>query len=521
MSQPLSPRRRQVDGPIRRPVSGRPASAPVVAPVMPAEPHLQRMVRPIPPVAETADVMEVFEYRKPLGRRRSRVWKRASLLVGGIMLATGLFFGAKAFMAAGKIITRNNTGSAPALAASVNPATLKGEGQGRVNFLLLGTGGGDHEGSSLSDTMMVVSLDPKTRDVAMLSVPRDLYVQLKGTRYGKINEANSLGGPDLAKTVVQKVIGVPIHYYISLDFSGFKQAVDVLGGVDINVKQRLDDSEYPCDYNQYKVCGYHQSAGQVHMNGTTALKYARCRKGNCGDDFGRAARQQDVMLAVRLRALQVSTLTNPVKLSGLIDTVGGHVKTDLSLKEIQKLALLAKDIDTSKVENKVLSDAADNYLEFGPASFNAGSILVPKSGNFDYSDIQDFVKNIFADHYLIDENARVEVQNGTNVAGLASRIVQSLKASHYNILPPSTAAAATAKTVIYDYSGGHKPVTVNYLKARFNCMVIQAPVPSVAPIGAGPSTSPAPAPEVRVILGADYQSTVTPSPAASSASATR
>src|SRR5207244_10638311 len=126
-----------------------------------------------------------------------------------------------------------STGGAPALAKAVlDPTQLKGEGNGRVNILLLGVGGAGHDGPNLSDTIMVVSIDPKTKDVAMLSIPRDLYVKIPGHGYGKINAANVYGGPTLAARTVANVIGVPIHYYAVIDFSGFKQAVDSVGGGD-------------------------------------------------------------------------------------------------------------------------------------------------------------------------------------------------------------------------------------------------------------------------------------------------
>src|SRR5664279_3282734 len=148
---------------------------------------------------------------------------------------------------AGKHIIGKSSGGAPGLLGTVDLTKLKGEGDGRVNILVMGIGGAGHDGPNLSDTMMVMSLDPKTKDVAMLSIPRDLYVKIPGHGSGKINAANAYGGPALAEQVVENVIGVPIHYYAVMDFSGFKQAVDAVGGVDINVAAPLYDPEFPCD----------------------------------------------------------------------------------------------------------------------------------------------------------------------------------------------------------------------------------------------------------------------------------
>lgn len=446
----------------------------------------------------------VFEYRKAR-RPRRRFWRWAALAAGVIVLLTGGWFAYKTFSAVHKIIGKAGSG-APALAGNVDVTKLKGEGDGRINILLLGIGGPGHEAPDLSDTIMVASIDPKTKDVAMLSVPRDLYVRIPGKWSTKINAANALGGPELAKKTVQQVIGVPIHYYVLLDFSGFKQAVDAVGGIDINVPQALYDPEYPCDRgNNY--CPLTFKAGMQHMDGALALKYSRCRHGSCGGDFGRAARQQQVLLALRSKALSLSTLTNPVKMSQLIDSVGDHVRTDLQLSEMQKLAGIAKDIDPVKVASKVLdTDSADSLLIGGTNLIDgAGYIELPKAGTFDYSDIQDFVKNIFADHYIVDENARIEVQNGSGVTGVAGRVVASLKAAHYNVADPVNAPEQQTKTVIYDYTGGKKPYTINYLEQRFGVKAQRtaAPTPTATPSPA-PSGTPALQVQIRIVLGSDY-----------------
>jgi LCP family protein required for cell wall assembly len=278
---------------------------------------------------------KVFEYRKPARKVRKGLWRYARvfaivLLVAG--LGVGGWIGYKALMAARNIISKSN-GGAPALSgAKVDLTKLKGEGDGRINVLLLGIGGAGHDGPNLSDTIMVMSIDPVTKNAAMLSIPRDLYVKLPavakyGTQYSKINAANVYGGPQYAAKIVSGIIGVPIHYYILADFSGFRQAVDAVGGVDINVAKSLYDPLYPCDSENGKYCAVNIKAGLQHMNGAVALRYSRSRETT--SDFDRAARQQQVIAAVRTKALQLSTLTNPVKLASLVDALGSHVKTDL------------------------------------------------------------------------------------------------------------------------------------------------------------------------------------------------
>ena len=484
-------------------------------PVVASEAQEPTDVLPVETAAEDAHAVpaiddKLFEYRRRTKPKklRGRGWKIAKWVVLTLLLAgvlAGGWFGWRAWQATKNIFGNGSGAGALALQDSFDVTQLKGEGDGRVNILLLGFGAEGHEGPNLSDTIMVVSLDPKTKNTAMLSIPRDLYVKLPGvgqyaTQYGKINAANVYGGPDYAARVIQTVIGVPIHYYVVMDFSGFKQAVDAVGGVDINVPEAIYDSEYPCD-NGRTVCGFKISAGQQHMNGTIALKYARSRKST--SDFDRAARQQQVIAALRDKSLQLSTLSNPVKLLGLIEALGTHVKSNLQTDEIKKLAVIAKDIDMAKVGKEVLdTDRSESLLRGGIDIIpEAGYIEVPKLGNFSYGDIHDFVKSIFTDGYIVEENALVEIQNGSGVPGLAGSVTKSLKSAHYNVTSATNAGEYYAKTVIYDYTGGQKPYTLNYLENRFKVKAQSAPAPVMTPAADG--TTP-PVPQIRIILGSDY-----------------
>ncbi len=466
------------------------------------------------PIAPVAPLTEgpVFEYHK-LRRQRVAGWKlawRVTLLVLLVVIGLGGWFGYKAFTAARNIISKSH-GGAPALSGVLDPTRLKGEGDGRINILVLGIGGQGHEAPTLSDTIIVMSIDPKTKDAAMLSIPRDLYVKIPSARNNKINAANAYGGPELAEKVVSNIIGVPIHYYVQVDFSGFRQAVDAVGGIDVNVPATIYDPKYPCDNERGGYCAFSLKAGNQHMNGTIALRYARSRKGSASGDYDRAARQQLIIGALKRKTMEISTLTNPIKLSGLFDSVGGHVKTDMQPNEITKLAKIAADVDISKIVQKVLDTSdGDSFLvdATGRAGFEAaGSIAVPRRGSFDYTDIQDFVKDIFVDHYITDDNARVEVQNGSGLAGVAAQVVKSLKAAHYNVLEPLTAPHLYAKTVIYDYTRGKKPYTINYLERRFGVKATRVPSPAPTIDATGKAVV---SPEIRIILGSDHKPGPTP-----------
>ena len=486
MNPSRPPDGRRLDGPIRR-----------------------LSLAPIEPTAKAIPASGFTYRRRTAPIRTKRRWGRwIAIAIVSLVVLAGLYIGVKTLLAASRMITSGGKG-APALDGSIDPSKLNGAGDGRVNILLLGIGGDGHDGGNLSDTIMVMSIDPQTKDVAMLSIPRDLYVKIPGYGYGKINSANAQGGPALAEKVVSKVLDIPIHYYMQVDFSGFKQAVDAVGGVDINVPTALRDPAYPCETG-YKYCPYYQPAGQIHMSGLSALRYARCRHGNCGDDIGRAARQQVVIAALRVKALSIGTLTNPLKLGGLIDALGGHVKTDLQLNDMKKLAVIAKDVDPTKIVNKVPQFSGPDAI-LTTITNNAGDVLVPKAGEFDYSDLQNLAHSIFVDHYITTENAAIQIQNGSGVTGLAGKIVTSMKATHYNLMDPVTAAQNYKQTYIYDYSNGKKPYTVNYLQQLFG---VKAQKGSLTPTPAAsqPADSTGQKPDIVIILGSDYASTVNTTP---------
>ncbi len=266
---------------------------------------------------------------------------------------------------------------------------LARDGSGRTNVLILGLGDPGHAGEGLTDTMMVLSYDIPDGRVAQISLPRDLRVKLPDFGYAKINSANVHGGTKLAEQTVSDTLDIPIHYFVQTDFSGLVGLVDAVGGIDVDVKNRLFDSEYPCDDNQYKSCGIDIKPGHQHMDGSTALKYVRCRKGTCGDDFGRAARQQEVMSLVRDKMVRWQNLANPLVLVPLVDALHKSLRTDMGSVQLLQLAQGWQKAKANQPVNLVLSTAPGGYLR------NAGgsSDLIPVDGTFEA--IRERVKNIF------------------------------------------------------------------------------------------------------------------------------
>lgn len=379
------------------------------------------------------------------------------------------------------------------LRVSANPfdfSKLKGEREGRINVLLLGVGDADHEGPGLSDTVMVASIDPKNNQMAMISLPRDLRVHIPGYGEHKINEAHSDGGPELARQTVEQTLGITIHYYVRANFTGLKQAVDAVGGIDVNVQESLSDPEYPCDKNQYRSCGLLIKKGQQHMNGDTALKYARCRKGNCGDDFGRALRQQEVLQAVRQRAVSLGNLLNPLKVGQMASALGDNIKSDLSVNQILRLAKMVQLIWHDRTYNVVLNIEPGGYL----VNSSSSSDLLPSDGTFD--EIRLFVKDVFRLAPIWAENPALIIQNGTKTVGIGAKLRDKIAQDGYRIdIEALSNAARTdhATSEIIDYSNGANLNTQRYLE---DLIGVKATSPQ-SPVKNPPA-------DFRVILGDDY-----------------
>ncbi len=434
-------------------------------------------------------------------RKKRRRWPWIILAIFIALICVGGFFAYRTYAQLHKVIQRNSGEKAQGLqAAPIAPEKLKGEGDGRVNILLLGIGDPGHAGENLTDTMMVASYDPKTKDVAMLSLPRDLYVKVFGSMvkvntayyYGEQNKKDS--GPEVAKQTVSQVLGIPIHYFIRVDFTALKQAVDTVGGVDVVVPKTLVDSDYPCEKNESLSCGYSILAGQQHFNGSAALKYVRCRKGDCGDDFGRARRQQDILVALRQKAGTLSFFSNPAKINDVLQIVGNNVRTDLQLNELERLAEIAKGVDTTKITNTVLDNSNNGLVK--TAMVGDASVVIPTAGINNYSAIQAYVRQLFVDGYIKAEAANLAIQNGTAIPTRGQVTADLLKSYGYTIQSVTLADTTTHKTSqIIDYTGGKKPYTLQYLQRRFG----------VSATSADPSTAPAPGVDIAIIVGANYK----------------
>lgn len=432
--------------------------------------------------------------------QKIRTWSfRGALVFGALILLVGGFLFMKGYLSLNKVF--KGGGSAAALSDNVSPDLLRGEGDGRVNVLLLGKGGEGHDGADLTDTIIVASVDPVNKTAALVSLPRDFWVTVPGQGSSKINAvyANAknkalrsdpkdtakaeAAGISALKETVAGVLAIPIHYYAMIDFAGFKQAVDIVGGVDINVPQELAVSEHLWDSTTRKPYYLNVPAGQQHFDSTKALYFARSRKTSTRGDFDRAERQRLFIAALSQKVLSAGTYTNPVKISQLLDAFGSHVSTDFSVGDAVRLMQIAKDIPGDAIVSVGLADPPHVLVQTG--MINGQSTVFPTAGVGNFSAIQEYIRLKLQDGYILKEAANVHVLNGTATSGLAKTKADELKSYGYNVTVVGDAPTKTyTKTILVDLTG-NKPYTKNYLEKRFGVSAVRdLPDPAIQATGA-------------------------------------
>ncbi len=367
---------------------------------------------------------------------------------------------------------------------------LKGEEQDRINILLLGMGGENHEGGYLTDTIMLASIQPSTKKVSLISIPRDLVVPIEGYGWRKINSINALaesdesgsGGPATMETL-SSVFDIPIHYYVRIDFQGFIDIIDELGGLEVNVENAFDDYSYPIKGREDAADYYsrfehlHFDAGLQNMDGETALKYARSRHayGSEGTDFARARRQQIIIQAAKDKLLSRGNILKPGMVTRVISELSDSIDTDISVWEIIRLWDKYRDVDKANISSFVFSNSPEGFLVDSRGEDGA-YILVPSSGNF--QKINNHIKGIFGDTSTssslsdktaelpkIDINAKVIVLNGTWITGLAGTTAGTLQADGFDIVQVGNAGVRDySDSIIYDLSFGAKNEQLEYMK---------------------------------------------------------
>lgn len=452
---------------------------------------------------------------KPLGRRerrriskkqpKSRIkkigriikWFFILLLIAG--LSVGGYVAAKSLLAGGSIFKGNIFDIAQSQA-------LKQDSNGRSNFLILGTTEDDpgHAGAYLTDSMMVLSIDQNKKNAYMFSVPRDLYVQYgmacNSGYAGKINEYfNCINGDysssdaeqqRLTKTeaFVGSIFGINIQYGIHVNDTVIKDAVDVVGGVDVNIQGSNGDPgvldrnfDWRCKYRCYLV---KYDNGIHHLDGEHALFLAMARGdvaptyGLGNSNFDREINQQKIILALKDKAVTTGTLTNLSKVTGLIDTLGKNLRTNIETKEIRTLMSLGVDIKTSNIKTISLFNGDKSVVTTG--NYSGSSVVMPSAGIFDYSQIQSYIAENISSNPVTKEKAGIVVLNGSGIEGLGQTQADKLKAAGFIIDTVANAPAGNYANVEIYQIDKTKTATLAKLKQLYPKAIIKTTTPPVA-----------------------------------------
>jgi LCP family protein required for cell wall assembly len=444
-----------------------------------------------------------FNSSPPPRRKRGRKWKwilafllfvGAVLVFGGsqILSKTNQIFSNKnnIFVRVGKLLVSDDT-------------PLKGEENGTVNVLLLGMGGPGHEGPYLTDTMIVASINTNSKEVLLTSIPRDFLVQIPGRGFSRINaayayaEANEEGtGGDVAIKMAEKITGLTIPYYASIDFKGFVKAVDHVGGLNISIDRTFTDSQYP-NYNLGYMPPQTFTKGQEHMDGERALIFARSRHGDNGEssDFARSERQKKIMVAMRDEIMKLN-ITDVSTLNSLLGDFTENFRTNFEPYELKRLAELGKDISGDSTysvsltpDNILICDGLIDMSTGLPAPRTVpeeteseeteeddeptvpakpeiiGAYVIQPCEGVTLADISNHLMMVMDVAKLQEEDATIEIINTTGKTYVTERWRQLLSLG-VNV-KFSVGRTPFEKTTLYDNTQGQKPKTLEYIKSNY------------------------------------------------------
>lgn len=433
-------------------------------------------------------VLDHIESRK----RKLRFWqrhaklkrrvKRFALACMVLVLAGGAYFGYKLYHTEKKVLAGGGK-AATVCSDDVDTSQLSKEGDSRINILLLGIGGPGHDGANLTDTILLASVDPINDKAVLLSIPRDLYVKIPGYDTNKINHAYAYAVDDskakteagqevdgineLDKTLAPVLDGVKIHYHVLLDFSAFKQMVDALGGVTVNVPETLYDPTIAWENHGNP---YIARKGVQTFDGQQALLYARSRE--TSSDFARGERQRLLITAIKQKAFSAGTFSNPFKISSLLDSLGQNVYTDFSASDIKCLYKQMSTIPSDAIQSLDMVTPPNQLLTTG--NIGGQSIVKPLAGVGEYDDIHTFLHESLKDGLITKENAQIAIYNATGTSGLASDEADLLKTYGYNVKTIDSAPNATdpQSTTLVDLSKGTAKYTRHYLEDRLGVTAV-------------------------------------------------
>lgn len=471
------------------------------------------------PVNPNPDSEIILDNTKPDSKKRRLLprfltWRKALLTVLIIFLAIGAWLGFKFVYN----ITKTFHGG---LFSVLSASKLKGEDVGRVNILVAGNSADDvgHNGGRLTDSIMVVSLDTKNKTAYMMSIPRDLWVDIPGYGHAKINEAyvdgeddnfNESGyfngGMGLLQKVVEENFDIDLNYYSLVNYTALRDMVNAVGGIDFTVQSSDPRGLYDPSIDYTTHGPLVKLTNGVHtLNGEQALDLARARGDAYGSygfpaaDFDRTNNQRKELIALKSKVSSTGVLANPAKLSSIFDAIGKNVKTDMTLGEVRRAYDIGKDVGS--IQSVGLNNFHGKNLLTSYATPLGQSALIPAAGVDDFSEIQTALKQLTSSNPISREGANVVVLNATDTTGVAGRAARSLKAKGILVSVTSDANSTAATSTIVDVSGGKLQGTKSLLESMYGSNVVKT----------SPYTSLYPEADFILLVGADHATAPTTS----------
>jgi LCP family protein required for cell wall assembly len=338
--------------------------------------------------------------------------------------------------------------------SSINPAPVP-MGAEVVHVILLGTDRRAPDGGWRTDTMILVSIDLRERTVSMVSIPRDLYVAIPGQGKARLNLADNIGeaqhypggGPALLKSILERDLGLTFDRYVRIDFQGFSEMIDALGGIDVDVRCPTElwvpNMKSPGEYLLVRSF----PASMQHMDGQLALLYSRCRAHT--PVFDRDRRQKEVLLAIRNRVLELGIPGLLPRLLPLLDSMEHHVQTDLEPSEILALAQLIPEIPPSNIRQRTID------LSVAPEWYTAGGawVMLPDRKLIKELMVGRLEPASWEKQALVQEGVRIAVDNGTTIEGFAPQIADRLRSQGYQVVEVGKAGTMDhSETTITSYA---------------------------------------------------------------------
>jgi len=431
----------------------------------------------------------LFSWARLKAVPRKKLIIRSLLVLLVLILIPGGWLGWKFYRNVAKVTHNNNPLN---LLSAFNPVPLKGQ-DGRVNILVAGDsvdrtdrgGGGD-----LTDSIMILSIDTKNKTAMMLSVPRDLWVPLPSYGHQKINAANTLtsfsqngypkGGMGMLEKVITDNLGVTINYYALVNYTAFKDAVNAVGGITVDIESPDPRGLYdPQPYGNAK--SFKLPNGIQTLNGDMALNLARARGdayrsyGFPHSDFDRTAHQRQMVLALKDKASSPSVIANPFKIGELADAMGNNITTDMKLNEMETLYTYIKKINNTDIQSNSINDLISGKTLLKNYTTDSGvEALIPAAGIDDFSQIEAAIKRLLSNDPIAKEGAQVVVLNGGDITGLAARESTILKGKSVDVVATASPAKTYPTTTIVDKSNGQKPATLKLLESMFGTTVVKS-----------------------------------------------